>query len=210
MSPGVLGLFKFGASQYIEDFRRGRLYMKPLTYFRQLEGDAHRGDPNEGATWSIPAAGAALQVEVDGRYCTIAALTGALRFARDADLTANVFCMYALRRKHTEPLVDPRNLTFGDTFAVLRDGDEFLRRVRSTAAPDGHRVEDHLVEYVDPDRHSGAMGAFRKFRHFEWQSEFRVAVLPGTGEDFVLEVGDLSDLVLIGPLETINRQVRLA
>ena len=41
--------------------------------------------------------------------------------------------MYALRSNEAKNLVDPRNFEFGDAYAVLRDGDEFLNRVRAAA-----------------------------------------------------------------------------
>jgi len=206
----VLGIFRFGRQPHIEEFSKlGRLYMKPISYFRELERDHLRGDPVEGTTWTMPSSKAELQVEVHGEFQTIPGITGAVRFSSDRDSTLNVFCMYALRLKHRETLIDPRNFTFGDTYATLLDADEFLRRVQRASIPPGQQLQYRLVEYVSPTEYLGPMGAFRKFANFEYQSEFRIAVVPGTGGDFGLDVGDLSDLVLTGELQGVNNRIRV-
>lgn len=209
-SPRVLSLLKFGPRAYIEDFRKGQLFMKPVEYFRQLERDHLRGDASEGTTWSFSSADAQLQVEVAGRFQTIPGIVGPIRFSKDADRRANVFCMHALRGEPSTPLVDPRNFAFGDTFALLLDSDEFLRRVRGAAIPSGQRLHYALVRYVDHAEHNRRMGVFHKFRQFRYQSEFRIALLPGTGGDHWFQVGDLADLVVTGPLNSINERIRLA
>jgi len=85
------------------------------------------------------------------------------------------------------------NFTFGDTFAVIRNAPEFVRRVSSAAQAIGQEARCSLVEYID-NSHHGEVGAFRKSSAFEYQSEFRVAIFPGFGRAHVLEIGDISDI----------------
>jgi hypothetical protein len=106
-------------------------------------------------------------------------------------------------------LVDPRNLAFGDTFAALRDGDEFLRRVHDAVKRAGYELQWNVVEYVDKSTYHGPMGIFRKSSEFSYQSEFRIAVLRGTGSPYTLHVGDLSDLVFAGPLAELNGRLKV-
>ncbi len=210
MSSGVVGLFRFGRSDHIDQFcALGRLFMKPLRHFRELEGDELRGDRDEALCWTYPSDQVQLQVQLDGSFHTIPGISGPFNYSRDLDQTVNVFCMYALQRRDPQCLVDPRVCSFGDTYALLLDGDEFLRRVQQTPLPSGQRLEWHLVEYVDPGRHTGHMGPFRKFTRFDYQSEFRIAMFPGTGADFCLDVGELSDIAITGPSERVNRRIRI-
>lgn len=210
MRSGVLGLFKFGESVHIEEFcTLGRLYMRSLGDFRRIEADELRGDRKEGTHWTFPSDQVKLQMETNGVFQSIPEISGPIRYSRDRDQSINVFCMYALCRKDPQTLIDPRNFGFGDTYVLLKDGDEFLRRVRNSLVPKDQQLGWRLVEYVDPATYSGHMGAFRKFNSFQYQSEFRVAMVPGRGEDFRLDIGDLSDIAIVGKLSEVNSHIKI-
>jgi hypothetical protein len=205
----ILGLFKFGQRDHIEMFvRRGLLYMNALSYFVTLESDKLRGDQDEG--WShVGPPGAIWSVEHEGQYIDVAEITSPIRVSHEQYRMANVFCMYAFRASQAQSLIDPRNTCFGDTFVVLTDGDEFLRRVHAAAEQTGFALRYQLVQYVDSETYIGPMGIFRKFASFSYQSEFRIALVPGTGNPYHLTVGDLSDIALTGNLAEINEHIRL-
>jgi hypothetical protein len=205
----VLGIFKFSDRGYIDQFAAGFLYMNTLEHFVKQEANSIRRDPNEGTSHMKQARGATLKVEIAGAFESVGTIPGAIRFRRPDDLRTNIFCMYALRASAANARVDERNFGFGDSYAVLRDGDEFLRRVVEAARKSGHEVKYHSVEYVDENSYSGPMGPFRKDSRFSFQSECRIGLFPGTGEPFRLHVGDLSSLVTIGPLNDLNRRIRI-
>lgn len=210
MSTGVLGLFKFGEESNIEKFcRLGQLFMRTLNDFRHDEVDELRGDKNEGTHWTIQPELAKLQMEVDGVFREIPRIVGPIRYSRDREKDVNIFCMYALRRRNPQTLIDPKNFSFGDAYVLLKDGDEFLRRVRQASIPKGQQLCWRLVEYVDPNTYSGAMGIFSKFSHFQYQSEFRIALVPGTGEHQFLNIGDLSDITMTGKLSELNSHIKI-
>jgi hypothetical protein len=118
--------------------------------------------------------------------------------------------MYALRPPDGEVPVDEKNFRFGDAFAVITDGDEFLRRVREAAALPGHDLHYKLVEYFDEDAYTGGVGIFKKRKAFQYQSEFRIALIPGTNQPFRFFIGDLSDITRIGLLSELNQRLRIA
>jgi hypothetical protein len=201
----VVALIKFAERQYIESFIRGELYMKPLSYFAGVESDACRRDRREGQSAWLPR-GSVLQVELNGKYETVPGIRE-LAFMKDGALNANVFCMYALRASvAAEKCVPADVLDFGDTFAFIGEGNnEFLRRVRAAALHTGQdQLATKLVEYVDRKTYHGPVGIFRKDAQFCWQNEFRIALLPGTGLDYVFKVGDLSDITVVGSLESVD------
>lgn len=210
MSTGVLGLFKFGKESDIEKFcRLGQLFMRPLRDFRHDEADELRGDKNEGTHWSVQPDLAKLKMEIDGAFQEIPGIVGSIRFSRDLDKAVNVFCMYALRRRNPQTLIAPKNFSFGDTYALLKDGDEFLRRVRQAVIPNGQRLCWRLVQYADQNTYSGHMGIFSKFSQFQYQSEFRIALIPGTGKPEIINIGNLSDIILTGKLSEINNHIKI-
>jgi hypothetical protein len=189
---------------------KGHVYMPPLSYFVELESDALRADRAEGCTRSVVADGFRLDVQVDGEWKPVGGIVGPVRFRDGTLLSANVYCTYALLDNGAASLVDTRNYEFGDTYVVFTDGDEFLRRVRAAASRLGIKLEASLVEYVEETTYTGPMGIFRKYSAFAYQSECRLALLPGAGEPFSLRVGDLSDIALIGELAQLNKRIRLS
>jgi hypothetical protein len=206
----VLGLFKFGKRVHMEELvREGLLYMRPLEDFVCMEADEFRADRDEGLAHSFAATGAKLQMEHNGEWLHVGTIVGPIR-SPDLDLRkANVFCMHAFRDVHVETMVDPRNLRSADTYVAFTDGDEFIRRVREEAKRQELDLDWRLVEYVDPNTYRGRMGIFRKYSPFSYQSEFRFAILPGTGKPYSLRVGDLSDITMMGDLPRLNERIRV-
>ena len=210
-SARVIGLFKFGSRAHMEELvAEGHVYMPPLSHFVTLESDALRSDPAEGCTRSVPAEGFRLDLKLDGEWTPVGGVTGAVRYRDDSLATANVYCMYALLDHGASSHIDARNFAFGDTYVVFTDGDEFLRRVRAEAARLDIRLKSDLVQYVEESTYHGSMGIFRKYSSFEYQSEFRLAMLPGTASPFSLRVGDLSDIALIGEVAELTHRMRLS
>lgn len=205
----VLGLFKFGQRQHVDQLVRGRLYMNTLAHFVSVETNFARRDPREGQSFWMQPDKVTLSIEVGGEFKPIPGIIGPIAYSHENELSANVFCLYALRASVAKRRIDPHNSEFGDTFAVFRDGDEFLRRVRDASKRTGLEVQWNVVEYVDEATYHGPMGIFRKSSEFSYQSEFRIAVRPGTGSPYLLEVGDLSDLVLTGPMTELNERLKV-
>ncbi|MGA2120008.1 MAG: hypothetical protein ABSH56_35380 [Bryobacteraceae bacterium] len=194
----VVGVLKFGCKKHIEQFAQGLLYMNTLEHFIKIETSSPRKDSHEGTSHICRGDGSMLQIKVGGKYSPIVAVRGPVRHTPDDSLKVNVFCMYALHESPSGIFVDPDNLGFGDTFAVLTDFDEFMKRVEAAVVGTGQALRCGLVGYVDETSYRGPMGIFRKGSSFSYQNEFRIALLPGTGEALPLDVGNLSDIVWIG------------
>ena len=206
----VLSLFKFGQRDHIEEFvRDGHLYMNTMSYFAALEAKTLRADKDEGSIFCMQSDKAKLSMKIDGEFKEIPGLLGPILFRENQDQTANVFCMYALRGSQASKLVDPRIFDFGATYALLTNGDEFLRRVKVAAQNSGKFLQWRLVTYVDRDRYSGRMGIFTKFSSFSYQSEFRIALSPSDGCPYSLWIGDLSDVAVTGELAQVNNVLRV-
>jgi hypothetical protein len=207
----VLGLFKFGLRDHVEQFvNEGLLYMNTLTYFKDLEEDEVRSDKHENADYCFQAtAGSTLSVEQNGNWVKLGDICGPIISSNSNERNPNVFCMYAFRESAAKSLIDPRNFKFGDSCAVLVDGDEFLRRVKKYAEQNDIEFTYKLVKYVNRDEYNGPMGPFRKFSYFSYQSEFRIVVYKGSNSPLLLGVGSLSDISIIGPLSEVNNHIRV-
>jgi hypothetical protein len=208
----VVAMMKFGKHAHMEALiEHGTLYMQPLSTFKAMEEDGLRSDENEALSGSIAARGGSLSVQQDGAWQARGTIAGPLRIRGEVLESANVFCAHILlaTRCHLSPyqLVDPRNFAFGDTFVIFMDADEFIRRVRAAVAARGLQMEADAVQYVDPKAYWGEMGVFRKYAAYSFQSEYRIALLPGSGESYTLQVGSLSDIALLSELPEINQRM---
>lgn len=205
----VLGVLKFGVRSHIEQFAEGLLYMNTLDYFAKLESDTLRTDSHEGTSHLLRGDGGILQIKFGDQFVPVAEIKGSMRYQPDALKSVNVFCMYALRESAVHTLVDCKNGGFGDTFAILTDFDEFAKRVKSAArSKQGQELQYGLVEYIDDASHLGPVGLFKKDLAFSYQSELRIALFPGTGTLLEFQVGDLSDIVMLGQLSGLNERLK--
>lgn len=206
-------LFKFGESEHIESFvNEGLLHMNTLRYFRDLEAkcDRVRPDRDEGSTWCIQANKAAISMKPRDAWIKVGTILGPIRTTDGREDITNVFCMFALHTNPvSEPLVHEKNFEFGDTFAVLTNPVEFLRRVNEAAVCESLSVHKGLVEYFNSSTYHGPMGPFRKFSEFAYQSEFRIAIEGGKNEPLRLKIGSLLDIAKIGTLAEINNIISI-
>ena len=200
----LVGVLRIGSRERIEQVARGLLYMNTLEYFIKLEADVLRSDSGEATSHIFRGDGAVLQIKIDGEFRPVGELHGPIRYRSDENLKVNVFCMYALRESQSGVVVDPRNFDFGDTFAVFTDFDEFTRRVQAALVGTGQSAQWAPVDYIDYATYQGPTGVFKKDRSFSYQSELRLALVPGFGTAHQLDVGDLSDIIRIGRSEDLR------
>ena len=200
----LLSLFKFGEKCHIDEFAAGTLYLNTLDYFVKLEGDRVRRDTNEGTAYWMQPSVSKFSFQHEGSFREIKGIVGPIRYRDPRELDVNVLSLYALRSWDTGGLVEARTLEFGESVAVILQGDEFLRRVRRAAEAREHRIEWNLVEYCDAATYHGEMGLFRKPSEFEYQSEFRIAIRPGFGRPFELNVGSLNDICIVTPAHELS------
>ena len=189
-------LIKFGEKCYMEEFRKGVLYMNTLKYFKELEEKCElRSDKDEGLTAVYQAKGAMLSRQnSEGKYDHIGTITNQLKYREKYLVNENIFCMYALQVQPKKQNIDKRNLKFGNTLVSILDPVEFLDRVKLAAEQEGIRVFHKLVEYVDREKHIGTVGPFRKFSEFSYQNEFRILVCQESTGPYKLNIGDISDI----------------
>jgi hypothetical protein len=205
----VLGLVKFGAKEHIEGFAKGVVYMNTLQHFIEIEGSAVRKDSYEGMSHMVRGDGAVLQIEINGKFEPVVDLWGPMFIGNQKGRSANVFCMHAIQDDEEDLFIDPRNLEFGDSFALLLKPEEFLERIKTAAMRTEHDLQWRLVEYVDETSYEGPIGVFRKVRSFAYQREFRIALIPGQDQASKLNVGDLSDIVVLGHLSELNDRLAI-
>jgi len=118
----------------------------------------------------------------------------------------NILCTYMYTDKPGFKF-DTRNLGFGDKAVIIKDFNEFVKRVDLAISSVGKRLLHGPVEYVNKSEYHGTMGPFRKFSEYNYQSEFRFVVLGGKAtkpEALQLNIGDIRDITLVLPSKQLT------
>jgi hypothetical protein len=192
-------LLKLGRREHLEELRRGLLYMNPLRYFRSLEEDVARSDEREGDDYILQPEHAHLVIDTGipnlGKITAAPGdLAGPIRIGRDRTRACNLFCMLAIAGPIERPMFGPSHCWPGDSFVLFSHTQEFVSRVGSAAQSERLQIECGLVDYYDDSKYSGQVGRFRKPSKFSYQSEFRIALEPGSVEARRLQIADLTDI----------------
>jgi hypothetical protein len=206
-SDGIIGV-KFGARRHMEEFAQGLLYMNTIRHFAEKETSSLRRDSYEGSSHMFPP-GTGLSLQIAGEFTPLP-VAGPIRYRPPDTPDVNVFCLYAVRDSASDTLVDTRNFEFGDTFAILIDFEEFMKRVQAAVPVTGQQLQFGPVEYIDEETYQAVkMGIFRKISGFSYQNEFRIALLPGIGTVRRFQIGNLSDIVMLGHSSNLNNRLRI-
>lgn len=188
----VMGV-KLIQSRYLDAFLDGNLHMNSAAYFKKLESDGGiRADSDEGLESAFQIKELAVQ-DKDGTWVPVGGIINPVRYWTEESADFNMFCLYMLRDQPDDTF-DDRNLGFGDTFVVLTNFPEFIKRVRKAAVELARTCNHGPVEYISPEIHNGLMGPFRKFASYGFQKEFRIVLQGGGGSATTLAIGDIRDI----------------
>ena len=213
----------FSDPQHAEDLIKGQLYANTLRYFRNIEGDPTRGDPEEGAM--MPQL-EGLAIELTSTNPTTGEVDR-ITVTKD-DLAAppvirprwfehvNLFCMYAARTGQFTTISE-QNITnfqkqlempkdchrFGHHAVLIKNPSEFIRRVNLAAENKEYKVHSGLVQYYDPNIgttpiHSPIQTLFLKRKMYGYQKEWRLAIDTGTTTNcpIIFNIGGIEDIAV--------------
>ena len=217
----------FDNADHASDFMNGRLYANKLSYFRSLEEPdrAKRGDQHEGiVAWGQPGV---IKLEINGHDLSND-LAAPVSLSADRLSEFNVICMHAgyIRDSDIPPpgdlhqirkrlLIPEECRKFGQFAVVIKNGPEFLNRVKTAARLQRYREAHGLVEYYDPLTFNGFFpgiwGAFRKQEKFRSEREYRIVFETGSisTDAIVLEIGHIRDIAMCSTIDEINRTLKI-
>lgn len=235
MAKRVFFLAKFfEKKEYADDFLQGKLFLKPLSYFKEIEGEDGRSDQDEGAIVRPLGDGIITLTATNKETGEVSEIT----LTKD-DLAApvsqypewcdriNLLCLYTghsgdLQSVSVDNVNDFRKqleipeecVSFGEYAIIITNVPEFLRRIRVAAEQKGYQICGGLVTYYDPEAgtpptRTNTETIFHKRKEYEYQSEFRIAVNANRNEptSLNLSIGDISDIAFPMRTSEINRQM---
>lgn len=202
-----MALLKIGKLDHLEALReQGQIHCKTLAYFSTLEDTILRGDELEGVTTIVNLDGGTIQMKdvdaSDTAYCKPIDIHTGRMFHRSEDAKGNIFCMYSIAvDKHelgNNHLITDEAKSFGDHFLVIKNWNEFLRRVAVKLETLGMTGKYGFITYKDFTKYHGKKTLFEKDLAFKPQQEFRIFIHNESTEPLDLYIGSIADISEIG------------
>ena len=214
----------FQHKQHADDFRKGIVFAKPLSYFQKLEGQHGISDPFEGSMYSDEKGIVKIGISPDKMVDITSSLQGPVRFRRINHV--NIVCFHLWRipilmTNNTEPLLDNQKAKegipiqlqeeFGSHLVVIHNMVEFINRVKTAVEQlyanncvlnyRGDRItyEDHKP--IVSVNSNSLTAAFYKRKKFAYQNEYRMAFeLPAIKQKeerpFKFNIGNIEDITM--------------
>ena len=214
-----------GELDHAEKFLRGAMLAKRLKYFKDLENDPVRWDPNDGqrayrhiSGKPAPAskhfshvgtvsAGELDVVGIELSYTTEEDpyLICLSRFVSETKNPAS--CLNQLAQQVNE--AGKMGAKFGAYAVVIHNSQEsaFLDMVRQAARKRGYEVSSEAVTYRTGKMGREPLDTFSKSARFAPENEFRIALMDGedVGTSLHLEIGDLGGIAEIVRTKDLRR-----
>lgn len=205
-------LVKIAKEQYAEDILSGKLYMKSLRYFRELEQEGV-GDEQEGAL-CIGATGDLLyKGQIVGKVKNLRAHYDFPVFCA-LYVTLNQVCEsdyeFLIPQKMLREFMYDRTSKYA---AIIINRCDFEKRIEK--ALDQYKLlgclgkvqySDEIIAYSYEER---LKVAFSKRKNFAYQNEWRLALDFPVEDHFILEVGDISDIARKISIDNSEQEIKI-
>ena len=209
-------------------FLSGAMLARRLNYFKDLEDDPARWDPNDGLRTYRHISGK--PAPTSPHFSHVGTVSGGDHaapriLAMEISYTTNeapyIICLSRIVSVHSDPATclnqlaqrvheaGKMGLKFG-TYAVVIDNKHartFLGMVQKAATDRGYEVTSGAVTYCTDGIGREPLDAFCKSAGFAPENEFRIALMGGedVGTDLHLDIGDLSGIAEIVQTRKLGR-----
>ena len=214
-----------GKRDHAEKFLSGAMLARRLNYFKDLETDPARWDPNDGLrTYRHVSGKPAPASNFLSHVGTVSAGEHGVLGMELSYTTAEdpyVICLSRFVSENEDPAsylnqvarqvseVGKMGAKFGAHAVVIHNSQEraFLDMVRQAAGNRGYEVSSEAVTYRTDEMGREPLDAFCKSARFAPENEFRIALMGGedVGTSLHLEIGDLSGIAKIVRTKDLGR-----
>lgn len=188
-------LIKILPECYVNDFLDGNIYMNSNEFFTSIDsGDNVRFDQFEGADqcWQVKEISIA---NTEGQLIPIGGIKNPATYRHSNKDKLNILCMYAYSNQ-LDDYFDKLNLEFGSRAIIIKNANEFIKRMKAAANLTRKKLYHGPITYVKNTYH-GHMGPFKKFDIFKYQNEFRFALTKGIDVPYIHKIGDIRDITIV-------------
>ncbi len=208
-------LMKFGSEENLKKLQAGQLYMKNLKYYVDLEkttDDEAVGDKYDG---QMVLQDVKINMYTVDTHEFIAQFDAHAASMNLGYLKCPVFCMFMFDyRNHVEEHLDGDILTV----LIIKNGDEFINRVKNGLLNAGYGfTRDHVqyygfnnIEHLKQVQKDNSRIAFWKREKYSYQQEYRLLVHDFVDDHLSVDIGDISDITdLLKADELLNTYLEI-
>lgn len=227
-------LMKFGSEENLKKLQGGQLYMKNLKYYVDLEkttDDEDVGDKYDGQMVLQDVKISMYTIDTNEFIAQFDAPAASMNLGY---LECPVFCMFMFDfRNHVEEKLEGELLTvkyqfteeqlakmpnFGDSVLIIKNGDEFIKRVKKGLLDAGYGFTRDLVQYygfnniehLKQVQKDNSRIAFWKRDKYAYQQEYRILIHDFVDDFLSVNIGDISDITdLLKTDELLNTYVEI-
>ena len=227
-------LMKFGSEENLKKLQAGQLYMKNLKYYVDLEkttDDEAVGDKYDG---QMVLQDVKINMFTVDTHEFIAQFDAPAASMNLGYLECPVFCMFmydysnhveehldgdilTVRYQFTEEQLE-KMPTFGDSVLIIKNGDEFINRVKNGLLNAGYGfTRDYVqyygfnnIEHLKQVQKDNSRIAFWKREKYSYQQEYRLLVHDFVDDHLSVDIGDISDITdLLKADELLNTYLEI-
>ena len=234
VKDGWLMLMKFGTEENLTKLQSGQLYMKNLKYYVDLEkakDDEDVGDIYDGQVVLQDVKISMFTVDTHEFVAQFDAPAVSMNLGY---LECPVFCMFMFDyRNYVDEHLDGDKLTvryqfteeqiakmptFGDSVLIIKNGNEFINRVKKGLLDAGYGFTRDLVQYygfnnlehLKQVRKDNSRIAFWKREKYSYKQEYRLIVHDFVDDHLSIDIDDISYIsYLIKAEELLNTYVEI-
>jgi len=215
MDKNIIILIKFVEEyEHAKMAQEGKLYMNPIggyTEFKEKVIDL-REDKNEGICQNYQPNKSKLIINntlIDPKD-----IVGPIKVNMNKDLRKHVYCMYSLYFQggcisDKDLIIDKKVKGFGDWFLLITNVSEFFKRLDKKLKTLNISAKRKLVEYKDLNKHHGKVDSFIKNINYSYQKEYRIVLNYYNKGPYILDIGDISDISLIGQTKDVFNMIKI-
>ncbi|HAE62925.1 MAG TPA: hypothetical protein DCG38_11440 [Eubacteriaceae bacterium] len=221
-------LLKFGSRTNLEMLQQGKVYMKNLQFYIDLENATSDEDVGDKYDGLLPIQDVKLSIYTVDSKELITQLAAPVATMNLGYKKSPVFCMFIFdHRNKTAVNINENELivrldfsdeqkrrlaNFGDSALLITDPDEFFSRMKKGLNNTGisytrdkvkyyeGNTKEHIEEIQDNETRIG----FWKRKKYEYQQEYRFFAFDSAIDDYVIiDIGDLSDISRLESTEVI-------
>lgn len=215
MDKNIITLIKFVEEyEHAKMAQEGKLYMNPIGGYTELKEEVIdlREDKNEGICRNYQPNKSKLIINntlIDPKD-----IVGPIKVNMNKDLRKHVYCMYSLYFQggcilDKDLIIDKRVKGFGDWFLLITNVSEFFKRLDKKLKTLNISAKRKLVEYKDLNKYHGKVDSFIKNINYSYQKEYRIVLNYYNEGPYILDIGDISDISIIGQTKDVFNMIKI-
>lgn len=218
VKDGFLLLMKFGSEENLKKLQAGELYMKNLRYYVNLEKTTDNDDVGDKYDGQMVLNDVKISIYTVDTHEFVGQLDSPECSMNLGYLECPVLCMFMFDyRNHVEEHKNGEFVmvryqfteeqirkmpNFGDSVLIIKNGNEFFKRVKKGLLDEGYGFERDIVQYyksnnlehLEQVQMNNSSIAFWKREKYSYQQEYRLLAHTKVDDHLSVDIGDISDI----------------